>query len=99
MAAAGAQGRHCSLVIAPRVAERVRREFRVMQPGLGDVSHLYLTLDCFASLAMTGDVIARSEAAKQSPRAGHGSALRKGARVTTASMSAIALTMNRAVIG
>src|SRR5947208_17107043 len=31
---------------------------------------------------------------------GHqGSALRSGARVTTASMSAIALTMNRAVIG
>src|ERR1051326_6148215 len=30
---------------------------------------------------------------------GHGSALRSGARVTTASMSAIALTMKRAVIG
>src|SRR5207253_5199200 len=67
VAAAGAQGRHRSLVIAPRVAERIRRELRMMQPGLGDV--------------------------------GHGRAFLSEARVTTASMSAIALTIKRAVIG
>ena len=42
VAAAGAQGRHRPFVIAPRVAERVGRELRVMQPGLGDVGHAVL---------------------------------------------------------
>ena len=42
MAAAGAQGRHRPLVIAPGKAERVGRKLRVMQPGLGDVGHLDL---------------------------------------------------------
>ena len=68
VAAARAQGRDRALVIAMRIAERIGRQFRMMQPRLGDVGH-------------------------------QGSALRSGARVTTESMSAIALTMNRAVIG
>ena len=39
MAAAGAQRRYRTLVIAMRVAQLVGRQFRVMQPGLGDIGH------------------------------------------------------------
>ena len=39
VAAAGAQGRDRAFVVAVRIAERVGRQLRVMQPGLGDIGH------------------------------------------------------------
>src|SRR5437763_14141973 len=39
VAAAGAQGRDLALVVAVRVAERVLRQRRVVELGLGDVGH------------------------------------------------------------
>ena len=39
MSAAGAQGRHRAFVVAPRVAECVGLEVRMMQLRLGDVGH------------------------------------------------------------
>ena len=96
VAAAGAQRRDRALVVAVGIAERVGRQLRVMQPGLGDVGHRYLIGDREPrELVASG----RDARRRRSRSTGHGSALRSGARVTTASMSAIALTMNRAVIG
>jgi hypothetical protein len=41
VAAAGAQRRDRALVVAPQVADLVARERRVVEPGLGDVGHLF----------------------------------------------------------
>ena len=50
VAAAGAQRRDRALIVAPRVAERVGRQSRVMELGLGDVGHQRGLPACGASL-------------------------------------------------
>src|ERR1700730_8374572 len=112
MAAAGAQGRDRAFVIAMGVAQRVGRQFRVMQPGFGDVGHTLLSGMRRARRdrppptppPLAGEGVRRASGGRVGARVRkalciYGSAFLSGARVTTASMSAIALTIKRAVIG
>ena len=86
-----------------------------MQAGLGDVGHADLWQESTLPQEVAGPGSAGGAAdplrtlrpairvpacaANDEGLGRHGSAFLSGARVTTASMSAIALTMNRAVIG
>src|SRR5580704_17556049 len=94
------------------VAQRVGRQLRVMQPGFGDIGHTLLSgMRCARRdrphpnpPPLAGEGGRRGSGGRVGPRVRkalriYGSAFLSGARVTTASMSAIALTMKRAVIG
>ena len=77
-----------------------------MQPGLGDIGHRYLTKTLHQRREGSQSASDDAQSAHPCDLCGeaicvviHGSAFFSGARVTTESMSAIALTMKRAVTG
>src|SRR5262249_45486374 len=91
VAAAGAQRRYRTFVVAMGIAERVLGQRRVMEFGLGDVGHGLRVLS--SSLRGGGRDRACGAAA------GHDTTLRRGVTLSASRWSPIARAMKRAVIG